>query len=333
MKIAVVGCGAVGSFYGARLCRAGHEVHCLLRSDYDAVATHGLRILSPDGDFVVRPHAHQSPADIGPADLVLVALKTTANHELPRLLPPITAPHTLFLGLQNGLGDEEQIAAVVGKDRVLGGLCFVCLNRIAPGVVRHTAHGLIILGEHDRQPLPRTDALAKLLQEAGIPCRVTSNLARSHWEKLVWNIPFNGLGVAGAAGWDDLATARLGPIAPLGRTLATDQLLDNSGWERRVRELMVEVIETARALGHPLDPALADEQIARTRIMGAYKASTLVDFEQGKPLELESLFLEPLRQARAAGVSTPCLDLLCQILSRLDQTPAWARCVSRNPSP
>src|SRR5512143_871689 len=103
MKVAVVGCGAVGSFYGAKLARAGQEVHFLLRSDYDAVRPRGVRIQSPDGDFQVRPHCARRPEEIGPADLVLIGLKTTANDQFPQLLPPLVGPATAVLTLQNGL--------------------------------------------------------------------------------------------------------------------------------------------------------------------------------------------------------------------------------------
>src|SRR5712691_6367368 len=109
MKIAVVGCGAVGSFYGAKLAREGHQVHFLLRSDYEVVRRKGLNIHSPQGDFHVQPRCARAPEDIGTSDLVLIGLKTTANHEFPRLLPPLVGSATALLTLQNGLGNEDQL--------------------------------------------------------------------------------------------------------------------------------------------------------------------------------------------------------------------------------
>src|SRR3954469_21111400 len=103
MKIAVVGPGALGSFYGAKLARAGEDVHFLLRSDHDAVKRHGVRIHSTEGDFTVRPKCAKTPDEIGPSDLVLVALKTTANDQFPKPLPPLVDPNTAVLTLQNGL--------------------------------------------------------------------------------------------------------------------------------------------------------------------------------------------------------------------------------------
>ena len=156
-----------------------------------------------------------------------------------------------------------------------------------------------------------------MLRHAGIPCGVTDDLARAHWEKLVWNIPFNGLGVAGCAGLDGVIRGEVALKAQLGPCLTTDKLLGDSSWEGIVRELMLEVILTARAKGMKISDQFIEKQIKNTRPMGAYKASTLIDFERGQPLELESLFLEPLRQAHDAGVNTPRLQALCGVLQEL----------------
>lgn len=320
MKIAIAGCGAVGSYYGAMLCRAGQNVQFLLRSDYEVVKRDGVLIRNDDGEFRVHPVCAKSPEEIGVSDIVFIALKTTANDQFQNLLPPLVGPHTAIVTLQNGLGNEEQLAKIFPADQILGGLCFVCLNRTAPGVVEHKAHGQIVLGEFQGPPQQRTHDIAAIFNSAGVPCKVTDNLARAHWEKLIWNVPFNGLGVAGIAGYEALTDRRsaIGNRLSLGSCLTTDQLLDNSCWEKLVRELMHEVIATANAQGLGVAESLADKQIERTRTMGAYKASTLIDFERGQPLELESLFEEPLRQAKKAGVATPRLKALCSVLQQLN---------------
>ena len=332
MKIAVVGCGAVGSFYGARLARGGHEVHFLLRSDEEAVRRQGVLIRSPEGDFRVRPRCARYPEEIGAAELVLIGLKTTANDQFSRLLPGLVGPGSVALTLQNGLGNEEALARLFPVGQIMGGLCFVCLNRVAPGVIHHLGYGQVVLGEFQRRPEARTHDLAGRFSDAGVPCTVTDDLARAHWEKLVWNIPFNGLGLASAAGFGAFerlsSVSPSSPLAPrpspLLPCLTTDKLLAEAGWARLVRELMLEVIAAARALGFDAREAFADEQIERTRTMGAYKASTLIDFERGQPLELESLFLEPLRQATRAGVAMPRLWALCAVLKALERGAAAA---------
>ena len=318
MKIGVVGCGALGSYYGAKLCRDGQEVHFLLRSDYDVVRRNGVRVLSNEGDFHVNPKCARDPKEIGPCDLVLVALKTTANDQFPKLLPPLVGSETALLTLQNGLGNEAQLAKLFASEKILGGLCFVCLNRLEPGKIQVIDSGKILLGEYGRWPEPRTHNIASMFRHAGVPCTVTDNLEQAHWEKLIWNIPFNGLGVAGAAGYDAVVAGRLAKTEELRACLTTGDLLSDSRWERLVRELMGEVISVARALGFKIPADAAETQIKRTRAMAPYKASTLIDFERGQSLELEALFFEPLRQAKGAGGRTPRLSALCEVLKELN---------------
>ena len=320
MKIGVIGAGAVGGFYGGKLCRTGEDVHILLRGDYEAVNTRGLRIESADGDFTVYPHAHDTPEGIGPCDLVLVALKTSANELYAELITPLVGKHTAILCLQNGLGNCEQLAELFGAEKILGGLCFVCLNRSAPGVIQHLAFGKIIMGEHTRPPQKRTRTFAALFKEAGVPCTVAENLEQGLWEKLVWNIPFNGLGVVATA---DLPALEGQPIPKtLGPVWPTDKLLANPDWENWVRDLMDEIISAANAKSLGLDPALAKAMIERTRAMGEYRASTLIDFENGQPLELESMFHEPLRQAQATGIPVPRLKALVSVLGQITPKPS-----------
>jgi 2-dehydropantoate 2-reductase len=321
MKIAVVGCGALGSYYGARLCKAGHEVHFLLRSDYEVVRQNGVLIASPDGDFYVQPDCARVPQEIGHADLVLVCLKTTANHVLPELLPPLIGSESAVLTLQNGLGNEAAIAAIVGAEKVLGGICFVCLNRVAPGRILHIAHGTVVFGEYGGPSKPRTHHIWEAISGSGVPCKVTENIEEARWEKLVWNIPFNGLGVASAAGYEAVARGSIDPSAPLGKCLTTDILLADPRWERIVRELMFEIIATACSKGLDVPESAAEFQITRTRQMGAYKASTLIDFERGFPFEEKSLFFAPLSEAHHAGVFCPRLEALCAVLKQLNSVP------------
>ncbi len=317
-KISIVGCGAVGGFYGAKLCRTGRDVHFLLRSDFEAVRSGGVRIRSVDGDFQAHPTAARSPEEIGLCDLVIVALKSTANHRLGELLSPLVGQHTALLTLQNGLGNEIALATVYPDRPILGGMCFVCLNRIEPGVIHHIAHGKIVMGRHGSTPEELTEAVAALIRSSGILVDVSPDLERAQWEKLVWNIPFNGLGVAGAAGLEATLAGELKADQPIGSCLATDALLDGGPWEQLVTELMGEVIAAGLALGHDLSPDIGEHQRNRTRVMKAYLASTPIDFERGLPLELDALFRLPLGQAQATGVETPRLAALCDLLAQLD---------------
>jgi len=324
-NIAVVGCGAVGSFYGSKIAQSGMNVHFLLRSDFETVAADGLHIQSIDGNYSLRPNIYRHPEEIGKCDLVLIALKTTANDIFSKLLTPLVGEQTALFTLQNGLGNEAELVKLFPKTPVVGGMCFVCLNRTGPGIIKHIAHGKIVMGRHNSLPDPLTERIAQLIQDAGIQVEVASNLERAKWEKLIWNIPFNGLGVAGAAGLRAVISGCLKTGQPIGPCLSSDQLLDEGSWENLVTELMDEVISTGRALGHDISLNSGEYQRNRTRIMGSYRASTLIDFEAGRPLELEALFYKPLAVAHAKGLEAPRLTKLCSILTQLvTQTPSRA---------
>jgi 2-dehydropantoate 2-reductase len=297
-RIAIIGAGAVGCYYGGRLAEHGQDVHFLMRSDYETVTRDGLRLISPLGDAHLKVQAHRSTQDIGPCDLVIIALKATSNTALLELIPPLLHEKTLLLTLQNGLGNEDFLATHFGTQRVLGGLCFVCINRTAPGQIHHIAQGRINLGEHGGAPRARTEALAEMLRQSQIDCQVEKSLLAARWKKLVWNIPFNGLSIA--AGGKDTAAI-----------LADPEL------EKCVRELMTEIITTARELGHSIRFELIHDMIERTRTMTQYRPSSLIDFEEGREVEIESIWGEPLRQAKAAGLAMPRLSELYQQLKAL----------------
>jgi 2-dehydropantoate 2-reductase len=293
-SMAVVGAGAVGLYYGGRLADAGHDVRFLVRSDYEALSRHGLRVGSVHGDFgIPHPQVFRSAEEIGPVDLIIVTWKATSNGHLAEVLPPLLHPETQVLTLQNGLGNCERIAEIAGPQRVLGGQCFVCINRISPGIVRHTAGGRVTIGEW-RLGIPgRADDIARRFQDAGIHCTAVADLERAQWEKLVWNIPFNGLSVAEGG-------------------VTTDVLLASAESENELRALMAEVLAAARALGHGLDDGLIDFQIERTRPMGPYRTSSMIDFVEGREVEVDAIWREPLRRARAAGLAMPHLTRLLE---------------------
>jgi len=296
--IAIVGSGALGSYYGAKLARQGADVRFLMRADLEAVREAGLRVREGGAEWVLQPaQAFASTAEMGPVDLVLIGLKTTANAELERLIPPLLHEKTMLLTLQNGLGNEEFLAERWGAERVLGGLCFVCLNRVAPGVIEHYGHGTLSLGEFQRAPMERTQAIGGMFSSAGVETHVVENLVTERWRKLVWNIPFNGLSIA------------------TGRTC--DILLEDQGLQAQVRGLMEETIAAAGALGHPIPASFIDFQIERTFPMGPYKPSSMIDWQAGRAVEVESIWGEPWRQGRATGVKLPRLEMLYHILRQV----------------
>lgn len=299
-SVAVVGSGAVGLYFGGRLAAAGEDVRFLVRSDFEAIARDGLMVASAHGDFELRQvQAYRTAAEIGPVDLVIVACKATANDQLAAVLPPLLHPQTQVLTLQNGLGNCESLAEIVGPERVMGGLCFICINRISPGRISHSAGGRMTIGEWRPDGNGRAVELERRFKAAKIQAVAVDDLEKSQWEKLVWNIPFNGLSVAEGG-------------------VTTDVLLASRKTETELRCLMAEVIAAARALGHDLSEDLINWNIERTRPMGPYRTSSMIDFVAGREVEVTPIWAEPLRRATAAGVAMPhAADLLRRIRQRL----------------
>ncbi len=300
-RVAIIGAGAVGAYYGARLAHAGEDVRFLMRRDFAAVRARGLAVRvfanqEPVESFhLASVAAYATTAEIGPVDLVIVGLKATADAAMRELLPPLLHERTAVLTLQNGLGSDELVAREFGAGRVLGGLCFVCLNRVGhdgdvPAIECYHA-GSVSLGEFNRPAGDRARTIAAAFQRAGVKCSVADNLAEVRWRKLVWNVPFNGLSIAAGG-------------------VTTDRILADPALLAEVHALMREVQAAAAALGIAIPDAFLRKQVDVTGPMGAYKPSSLIDFLEGKAVEVEAIWGEPLRRARAAGVAVPRLEEL-----------------------
>jgi 2-dehydropantoate 2-reductase len=291
--IAFIGAGAVGGYYGARLVQRGKDVHFLLRSDFNAVRARGWRIKSYQGDFEVsasQVHAYNDPRQMPRADLVVVTLKTTANHQFQALVAPLLKDDTSILTLQNGLGNEELLASLFGAQRVLGGNAFVCVTRTGPGELHHQAEGAIRLGEFNGGTSPRAQQIAQIFRAGGIDCDVLDDLRAGRWQKLSWNVPFNGLGAI--------------------MDMTTDRLIATKPGTHLVVSIMQEVIASAAALGVLFPADWIDRMMEKTRNMGVYPTSMQIDRREGRPLEVEAILGEPVRQARARGASVPLMEAL-----------------------
>ena len=299
LKFAVVGSGAIGCYYGGKLAATGRDVHFLMRRDLEFVRRSGLRLHSGGEKLhISKVNVSATTDEIGPSDVVLIAVKTTSNKDLGKLIPPLLKDDTILLTLQNGLGNEEFLATRFGAERVMGGLCFVCLNRIAPGVIEHYGHGTLSIGEYNRGPLPRTHQIVAEFQQSGIVARVVENLITERWRKLVWNIPFNGLSIAA------------------GKITVADILADEP-LHQLTRHMMEEVIGAAKKAGHEIPMSFIEEQIQRSIVMGPYKPSSLIDYMEGREVEVESIWGEPYRQGLRAGAEVGRMETLYGLLKKL----------------
>lgn len=232
---AILGTGALGGFYGAKLQKAGKDVHFLLKSDYEYVSQHGLVIESKDGDFILpQVKAYHDVEKMPRCDVVVVALKTTQNHLLPQMLPPVVKDDGVVLVLQNGLAVEEEVAEIVSNVSIIGGLCFLCSNKVGAGHIHHLDYGQITLGQYtsDYNSCGITDKMQQIASEftsAGISMELTEDLLLARWKKLVWNIPYNGLSV--------ILNAR------------TDELMAYIHTRNLAEQLMYEVVAGAKSYG------------------------------------------------------------------------------------
>lgn len=306
LRIGIIGTGAIGGFYGLMLAKAGHDVHFLLRSEYQAVVANGLRLNSAvHGQLHLQPvQAWGDPAEMPACDWLLVGAKTTSNAQLAPVITRLSRPGTRVVLLQNGLAVEEQLRPLLPDNlHLLGGLCFICTHRAAPGVIEHQALGAVNLGYHSGparagESLAIVEEGAELFRSAGLESVAMADLQQARWQKLVWNVPYNGLSVLLGAG--------------------TTRLMANADSRALILELMREVVQGAAACGQVLPEGYPEKLLATTERMPDYLPSMYHDFQHKRPLELQAIYAAPLVAAAAAGCELPKMRMLHQALRFLD---------------
>lgn len=307
--VLIVGAGAIGSYYGGRLQQAGARVSVVCRSDYDVVRSNGLRIESTDGDFHFAPDAvvHSVEEAPGAVDYLIVTTKVLPEIDVAALIRPAVSPNTTLVLLQNGINIEVPVQEAYPEHLLISALAFICVSRTAPGHVIHQDFGRLVLGRYPAGDAPEVDALAGLFQTANINCTVDSDVVRARYAKLLWNAPFN-------------------PISVLGGQLSTREMLTSPPCRELVQAVMNEVIALSCAAGHPLDPALIEKNMTDTERMTPYKTSMLLDFENGRPLEVDAILGNALALAEKLGVATPRMKTLHALLAAVDAHLRASRC-------
>jgi 2-dehydropantoate 2-reductase len=289
MRTVIVGAGAIGGYIGARLARTGADVVLHARGPHlRAMQEQGLRVISPDGDFEVRPQVSGDLAAIGPADVVFLGVKAHSLTALAPTLAPLLGPETVVVSTQNGIpwwyfqqsGGEFEglrlervdpggvIAAAIEPRRVVGSLAYFATDIVEPGVIRHTEGNRISFGEPDGSKSERARRIAESLIAAGFRCPVTPRFRHEIWVKLLGNVAFN-------------------PISALTRA-TLEEIARHPDVSRLVRELMVETEAVAGKLGIEL-PITIEQRMAGAEKVGAHKTSMLQDLEAGRPMELEAV--------------------------------------------
>lgn len=291
----------MGGFYGGMLARAGREVHFLFRSDYEHVQENGLQINSVLGDFhLEKVHAYSDVRRMPECDVVLVCIKTTGNSLLPDLVRPLMHAGSVVLLLQNGLGLEQELASRLPDAAIAGGLAFICCHKTGPGCIRHLDYGKVNIGSHS---VANTALLQQVVADfvaAGVPAEFSPDLLFARWQKLIWNVPFNGLTVVMQA--------------------TTDQLVRHAAMQQLVRELMLEVIHGANQCGVLLRESLAQKMIELTLKMTPYAPSMKLDYDNGRPMEIEYIYSRPVQIAAQAGFTMHRISMLEKQLQFIQAT-------------
>ncbi|MGG7673293.1 putative 2-dehydropantoate 2-reductase [Pseudomonas sp. WC2] len=306
--VGIIGTGAIGGFYGVMLARAGFDVHFLLRSEFSAVAERGLHVNSAvHGPMTLNPaQAYSAAEDMPKCDWLLVGAKTTSNAGLAPSIIQAAKPDAKVLVLQNGLDVEDDLRELLPDSlHLLGGLCLICVHREGPGQVTHQALGAVNVGYHSGPAIDDDTRMAiveegsGLFRAAGLESQAMANLKQARWQKLVWNIPYNGLSVLLGAG--------------------TTPLMADADSRVSIQALMAEVEQGAKACGYEMPPGYASFLFSMTEKMPDYWPSMYHDFLHKRPLELEAIYARPLVAAKAAGCELPRIEALYRNLRFIDR--------------
>jgi len=298
-RVAIIGTGAVGGYYGAKLAASGVELHFLARSDADVIKKEGLKVesLKEENIHLTDVNVYSSASEMPLCDLALITLKTTANQALNKILSEVTDENTILCSLQNGYGLEQALVNQFPNNPVIGGLCFICSQKIQPGVIQHQDFGSIRFADHNAG-IEILEQVSSLFSESEIPTQTAESLEQARWEKLVWNIPFNGLSVILDA--------------------TTKEMLDDDKARALIKTIMLEVISAANGHDCYIATDFADKLLSLTDDMSPYFPSMKGDFDQCRPMELVSIYEAPILAAKEMGIEMPQTIMLSQLLSYMD---------------
>lgn len=291
MKYSILGTGAIGGFYGAKLAKAGFDVEFLFHSDYEFVKQNGLKVKSCDGDFYLpKVQAFNSTAEMSKSDVVIVGFKSVNQELLYKILPPILKENTVVILIQNGIGIEDDFKAKFPEVQTVAGLAFICSAKTEPGVVNHQCYGSINLANYSCKDKSLFDNVLQDFEKAEIEVHEVEYY-EARWKKAVWNMPFNGMTVA--------------------LNTMTNKLLANPVTEKLIYAQMLEVIDAAKALGvKNLNYDFADKMIAMTKAMTPYAPSMKLDFDFKRKMEIYYLYTRPIMEAKKAGFQMSKLEML-----------------------
>ena len=290
-SILIVGAGAIGSFYGAILKKAGCPVSTVLRSEYDVVKEQGIRISSPLGDLSYRPdyvyRDGETPEEY--PDYLILCVKVLPGVDRVALVKPWVGPSTRLVLIENGLDIERELADAHPDHPLISCLAFIAASRTEPGVVEHKAYGKLVMGRYPEGIDDNCRELSALFQTGGIGIDLTEQVVGERWRKCLWNTPFN-------------------PLSVIANGADTRTILDTEGGEALIRAMIREVMAVAEAEGYPMDEKLIDLNIEGTRKMPPYKNSMALDYLNGRAIERDAVLGNVVTIAERHGIPVPHLN-------------------------
>jgi 2-dehydropantoate 2-reductase len=302
MRVGVMGAGAVGAYFGAKLAAAGHDVAFIARGQHlGAIKHQGLRIISPNGNLHITSGVFSAdPTDAGIVDMILFCVKSYDTETAAEALGPMIGDHTTILSLQNGVDNAEKIARKWGGRRTLAGVVYIAGQISAPGVMLHSGGGKIIFGQLDGGANDTTDSVAQTLVGADIAAELSRDIQKVQWTKLLWNAPFCAISC--------LVRANM------------KQIVESKSLIKLALDCMTEVQAAALTCDVKLSDELLDHTIAFSRSLGEFKPSMLQDLEARKPLEYEALNGLIVTLLGQAGQRAPINQAFHAMLRYLDET-------------
>ncbi|RYL94363.1 2-dehydropantoate 2-reductase [Sporolactobacillus sp. THM7-4] len=321
MRIAVLGAGAIGCFYGGLLARDKQDVTFIAKGHtLDYLRDHDLIVKSILGDFALPVKVMDAGQlkEEQAFDFVILSVKSTALDDVIPELKVLTGPKTKIVCLLNGIGNEEKLAGLFGPERVAGGSAFISVIRESPGVVNHVGEGALVIGEWQSKKIPsddggpRLELLAEAIRAAGIKTDVTANIRQVKWEKLLWNIIYN-------------------PVTALTRT-RVGEALDDPDLISVLSAIKKEFIQTAKAANIRIRQKYIDNVLLPDEEVRNHKTSMLQDLENGRKMELEAIVGFAVQVAHDHHVPVPTIESVYHLLSFIERKTSLAQKVTQQGS-
>ena len=299
MRIAVIGAGALGSFYGGKLAQAGYPTQFQSKNSYNVLKRKNLTVKSIWGDFKIKPDMHENTETMNPADIIIFSTKALPEINVRELILPCLKKKknemSIIICLQNGINQEERLKKMFPRSVILGALAFACIHRVSYHEVHHVDYGLLKVAPLKRDHLKQAERVIELFSGSGIECELGEHLRELRWHKLLWNIPFNSLSVL-------LGGAN------------TSEMVEDHLVRKLLVGIMEEIVKIAGSDGISISKKAIKDMIHRTKKMEPYKTSMLLDYEQGRPLEVEAILGEALRIAQKKKIDATKIDMLYKML-------------------